>query len=341
MDEAAKNLKMDGAVRGRPFIKALGVTLLALLALRFLHQVPIPGLRPSGTLVGSGEIARTSIAAVAIQPWMSAVAIVQIAVLALPARWTAWISRGGFADPFGLVALALAAVFAYGQASGVVIALEASGFLPGGTGGRTVAVASLMGGVALVIGCAWLIDRFGLGHGFWVVFAASVVADLSAGWPQMINLLITAGPLHALAGWVWILAALALTSFITLLVLSRAGRFELVAWPLLLTALAVGAATPILHELIDPALGQSGSAWRAMPTVLTLAFAAAFTFAILRRSSLRALFAPIFGALAAIVLLETWGLSQPLWFPPVSALSVIALAALLTAFARDVWLGLR
>lgn len=333
---ARQSSRMEGAGPGRPFLKAFGLTLMVLVAVRLLHQVPIPGLSPSGIEAGAGETARTSIAAVALQPWISALAFVQLAILALPARWTGRLSQGGVAHPFGLVALVLAGAFAFGQASGIATVLRTIGRLPGSEG---FAMAALVVGAALVIGCAWLIQRFGLGHGFWIVFAASVIADLVTGLPQTVELVRMIGSIQPMLGWIWVLGSAALTAGVTLLVLRGGGRFEHVAWPLILASVATTAAMPVLVEVVDLARPEGGIASRGALTVLTVLFTAAFTFMMLRRVQLLSLVAPVSGALAVIVAAEAWGLSQSLWLSPASALSVVAAAALLTALAWQTRLG--
>ncbi len=63
----------------------------------------------------------------------------------------------------------------------------------------TLVVASLYLGTAGLIMAAWIIDRFGIGHGFWIALATAAVIELTAGAMQAVSLLSMHGSVEAFA----------------------------------------------------------------------------------------------------------------------------------------------
>jgi len=161
------------------------VTLAALAVYRIGSWVPLPGvdirqlLTPE--MVHSSAIPRLSIVALGVVPFLSALMLVEAAMIAVP-RLRAWstarperrVQIDGWAF---VVALAMAAY----QANGIAVALEQIHGLVAapGLGFRAGVVTSLVAGSAFLLWVASLITRWGIGSGFWVLVAVPYVVEFS------------------------------------------------------------------------------------------------------------------------------------------------------------------
>jgi hypothetical protein len=277
-----------------PF-RPLMVTILALVVIQVLLLVPIYGLQRGTTLGDPGLNARFSIAAIAIPVWTLGATLVQLVMLVMPASWSRHFGRDGVVDPFGWIVLGLIVVFAYGDATGIAGSLEALALIPETQDGRWFVIGSLYLGIVGIIFAAWVIERFGLGQGFWIVLAALAVFDLATGAVQAVSRIRVEGHLDALEPLAFAMAIIAVTIVLTLLVLRNGGRFEFVAWPLLLLSLL-----------------EMQSHRKQMPEILNLFIPLSIililmlSFALLRRSGLFRLLLPITVVLAALAVLELW-----------------------------------
>jgi hypothetical protein len=312
-------------------VRPLIVTLFALVAIQALLLVPVLGLQRDVALAQGGFHSGFSIAAVALSSWVPAVTLVQITLLLMPARFYAFTGQAlgtdGFANPFGLAALGLTAVFLFDQAQGVVFSLQTMKIVDTSERAGQWAVASLFAGAAMFIAAGWFIDRLGVRHGFWIVVAAHTIFVLLTAviraWEQL--------PMHGLyesfAPFGITGALMAATVWVTMLVLKHGGRMEFVAWPLLLLGL----------------LGMQGLR-KEMPEILTLimpltvALIGLSVFVLLRRASLLRLLLPLVGTLSMIAMLELWliGTFSTLVLP-LSVSGLVASTAVLTALWHEWW----
>jgi hypothetical protein len=313
---------------------------LALLAIiQLLHRVPIAGiaqLLPDGR---GAHNASFSIAAIAFQAWLPAAAFAQLAVMALPSRWTRFARRGRHADPFSVPVLLLTALLAYVQATGVAIAFEAMVRPPDTEGFDGPVIASLMAGTALVIACGWLIERFGTGLGFWLALAAqsvmvlveAVSQGITMAWPVSFGL----GALAISAVIYAVMAVLAIG--LTLRASPSGSGIEVVAWPLLLTSMASSTLMAPLFDLLG--LGSMSMRMGLLVVLLlNLPILAAVTFVITRRDGQPHLFVPVLAVLALIeiaamlMLMLRFGVSLPL--PAGIFVAVLAVLTVLVQRAR-------
>lgn len=157
-------------------LRRIGITLVALLLYRIGQWIPLPGIDlatlTQTTALGGARTAG-SIMALGIIPLLTALILAEFAMCLSPRlrRW-AQTPRGGGRMRLGTVGAAL--LLATVQAYGVAVSLQA---IPGLV---TVSHAHFLAGVATsFIGATvviiWLADwitRRGVGHGFWVIFAA-------------------------------------------------------------------------------------------------------------------------------------------------------------------------
>ncbi len=136
-------------------------------------------------------------------------------MLILPPRWNSLFSGSdGLVNPFGWPVLGMTALVAYGQASGIGCR-AGDGADRGLQQGMTWSWRRSISGTAGLIMAAWIIDRFGIGHGFWIALATAAVIELTAGAMQAVSLLSMHGSVEAFApfaitanahgghGWAW------------------------------------------------------------------------------------------------------------------------------------------
>lgn len=185
--------------------------LMLLLVLCWLGSViPLPGLNQEGVAslfgpYGHGMLRQLSIFALGLGSLLTALAYLEIAKLLFPglARW-----QGASADNMfrlnDYVRLAAVAIALF-QAYGVAVALQQGPYLVAESQGGfvLVAIATLLGGCALLW---WLVDRItllGFGNGFWLAWVAGIVSGFPRDIVQLADLTRT--------GWVgtdiWLILA--------------------------------------------------------------------------------------------------------------------------------------
>lgn len=317
MDGFRQSVRPGGT--GRPASRN-EITLLVGMAIWLLLLMPIPGLPADTAMLRSPGIEGSlSVAMIALQTWSAAVILAQLAVLALPARWTTRVAAGGLVNPLSLPILALSAVIACGRAWHQANAFSAMALLTGGGGSHALVLASLLIGTALVIAGAWVIERHGVGHGFWVVLAVYTIAEGALAVLQIPWMLALAPPGAVVNAFASALGAVLLAAWLTAHILSRGGRFEHVAWPglmaLYLSALAA--------ELEFGAL------------LLMLLALGLVCCILLWRAGLVALAPPILVVLGAIACAQAWVTPPALWSIPAPWSELMASTAFLTALWRQ------
>lgn len=156
--------------------RRIGVTLGVLALYRLGCWVPLPGVDISSLLAPaiahSTAIPRVSIMALGIMPLLSALMLVEVAKIAVPAlrAWTAQADNRAYLEGWVLVGALLLAAF---QANGMAVALENIHSLVAnpGLGFRAGVVVSLVAATAVVVWLASIITRHGIGNGFWIFVA--------------------------------------------------------------------------------------------------------------------------------------------------------------------------
>jgi hypothetical protein len=165
--------------------RRVGVTLTALAVYRIGSWVPLPGVDISALLtpetVHSTAIPRLSIMALGVAPFLSALILVEVAMIVVPSlrAWsTARPERKAQIDGWAFV---LALAIAASQANGIAVALEQIHGLVSSPGlaFRAGVVTSLVAGSAFLLWIAALITRAGIGSGFWILVAVPYVVSFS------------------------------------------------------------------------------------------------------------------------------------------------------------------
>ena len=223
----------------------IAVTLAALVAYRIGAFLPLPGINLQAVAADSNFtsiLGRLSILALGVLPWFSALTFVELLNVALPQSWTARFRSHEHAQPFSRVVVILALVIAALQGFGIAEAMTAQGkmVLEPGAAFLTSSVVSFVGGTAFLMALGILIERQGIGHGFWMLLAASILASL----PNHANLMLIMlrhGMSSPAAIVVAVVSALAIVALIVGILETRRRAnlpgVEKFFWPLVLASL--------------------------------------------------------------------------------------------------------
>lgn len=160
--------------------RALWMTLLAVTAYHAAGYVLLPGVSlPPDLLSHTGGPSRLSIMALGIVPWLSALLLFEFASLFWPS--SRWCGSDGHANAFAWPVLASALALAVLQAYGVTTALRHMPQIVNDPSTSTDIgmIASMTAGTAFAMALAHLISGVGVGHGFWVLLAASFLPQLT------------------------------------------------------------------------------------------------------------------------------------------------------------------
>lgn len=167
-------------------LRRAAVTLAALAVYRLGSWIPLPGIDAAGLAAGLGlgspteAIARVSVMALGVTPWLSVLLLVELAMIAAPRlrRWAAADANRINLD--GWIVLGTLAIAAF-QANNIAVILEEiSALVPApGLGFRAGVVASMVAATALLIWIGGLVTRFGLGSGFLLLLAAPPLTELA------------------------------------------------------------------------------------------------------------------------------------------------------------------
>jgi hypothetical protein len=308
-------LTLDGA-----FYRRLAVTAAAIVVYRLGCAVPIPGLSADmvGELIRSSGLPHTSVSvcALGVLPLITVLILAELLRTIVPGmrRWEQ--ASPGNREFAGYAIITLALAMAAVQATGVAGGLEGVSRLviePGGLF-RTTTVATMVGGVALLIALAGIIDRAGIGYGVLLLFLAPTLVELPRNLALIADAYGTGTYPFSSVALAGLFTVLSVAAIVGLLLAARGAEFVSAAcvWPLL-----------IAYTLLAWVLFAIG-----MAVTGNLDQAAAY---LAPGSAVR------YGALAAIIILTVWlyvragriaGLPSPVPAAPIAAaLAAIALAA--------------
>jgi preprotein translocase subunit SecY len=157
-----------------PFVRAVVTTIALLATYRIGNFIPITGLDLdvlSGQ--GGGSLERFSVNALGMVPWLSALTLIELAAIVAPERFSARFTRNGHARPFSLEVIVLALVLASIQGIGISQALlhVPRLVIEHGHWFALTTTVTLATGTVLAIAVARLIERHGIGYGFWIMLA--------------------------------------------------------------------------------------------------------------------------------------------------------------------------
>jgi hypothetical protein len=172
-------LTLDGA-----FYRRLAVTAAALVVYRLGCAVPVPGIAAdvASQLTRSTGFLPTSVSvcALGIVPLITVLILAELLRTLVPGlrRWELASRRNREFAGYAIIALALAAAAV--QAIGVAGALEGFPNLVMEPGGlfRISTAATMVGGVAVLIALAGVIDRAGIGYGVLLLLLAPTLVEL-------------------------------------------------------------------------------------------------------------------------------------------------------------------
>jgi hypothetical protein len=302
--------------------RRVAITLAALAVLRAGAAIPLPGLDldEAGAMAVNLPMSpeRFSLMALSTVPWLSAALMFELAILLIPSssRWRT--VHAGHVDPFDPWVLCVAFAFAAYQSSAVVQAyLSLDGLVVGNGMLPPLAImGGMIGGVAVTIACARIIDRFGIGDGFWAVIGTQsvfAVADGVGGW------LGSFGPGVHTFGTAFFDIALFAACILVPVFLFRAmkasGRNDIgdIAWPAIVASLAAGWIVPLLAiafpQLYTPNMRGTFAPSDVVWIVTVSCIQALFLWIALGRANARGLVLPALAALflvTSVPLIWSW-----------------------------------
>jgi hypothetical protein len=333
----------DGLMPSKGFVIPLLVTLLMLVAVRLLHNIPVSGISELLERDNFSSVDRFSISSVGHIAWLTAAILLQLVVIIVPKKWTHQLIGGGYINVFNPAVLLLAAVIAYFNAKGVAFAFESMIRPENSEQFRWPVVHSLMIGTGGTVACAWIIERFGLGHGLWIVLGMQSITTMGKSALEMVSMFgsgMFSLP-YAILGIIAFVTMAALVILITVQATRDHGKLDLVIWPLLFTNLV---SAPIIFNILalfNLAPGQSET-MRFIPVYLTAAIVTLpiILFFMTRRDGKQHLLIPM---LAVFALIELASYSWVYMPPPFSLLMpvgpgiFVALFAVLTVIARQIY----
>lgn len=323
MIAAMTDLAASFPSRNPDLLRRIGLTLLALAIYRAGFWVPLPGidanalaLQISGSDVGSA-LSRMSLMALGVMPLLSALVLAEAAMIAWP-RLRAWggTASGGPRLRHGVVVVAL--LMAALQANGIAVALEtvAGGVPQPGPAFRIGVMVSLVGATAVVVWLASWITRAGIGHGFWVLLAATHIdasmGDVLGQIPLLVQGAVSGSAVLATLG-VW-LGSLALAAAVLAALVQAGPRLsdphELVWAPLLGSTLAswLLGGLALVQWLLPPSGLPDLATALLMHFLAPVLFLAIAIVVLLRRRSLGAPDLPANAVAAAPVIAAVGGL---------------------------------
>ncbi len=167
-------------------VRRIAVTLAVLALFRAGSHVPLPGLDVGLLFLNAGTrgsvvtLGLVSIMTLGITPLLSALILVEITKTFWP-RFSAWAGAPRNGRRIEQAAVAAALALAALQATGLAIALEdVVGLVPEpGFAFRAGIVVALTAATAVAIWLAAVITQHGIGHGFWVLLVAPLLATAS------------------------------------------------------------------------------------------------------------------------------------------------------------------
>lgn len=332
------------------------LSLLVLVGYTAASFVPLPFLNMAlmGQLLADANAdayARTSIVALGIMPWLSICLLVEmIGMLVAPVRrWR--IFSAGHVNPFHPAIILGALVIAGLQAYGLTVGLQAAGLLRPtiDMAGTLAIIASLIGGVALAVLAASLVERYGWGYGFWTLIAVSFLSVIKGAFGSVSQLVVRGFISDAVLAVEMLIVALAVCGvvWLTRLIADKSqpeadSEFGVFVWPTLASLQIAGMVVSgllVLFPDLEFATAQSGirivSVLLAMASVLLLVL---FLSLSLRRAGLhKAVLATavvIVGLFLTPYLFELTGVQSNLVWMLLSPLGqFMATIALLTALA--------
>jgi hypothetical protein len=287
------------------------------------RHIPLPGV-DFGAEMPFRKSGFYQIFSLGLTPWLTALAICEVLVLAAPPLRRSSLARGGHADPFSLWVILLTLLFASMQGTSMVNALLAA---PGSGQNadlqtKIAMVSGLVGATAVLVAMGQIIERYGTGHGMWSLFATGVLLGRPYDARGMFQPLSERIATPSQFGAAVVASLVCMVLAVWLLLLRRgAGKpdFQPLVWPWLLTS----AVAPLIAVFMARAFAWPGL-YLAISALVFTAFSVLYGFRGVPR---------LYGLATVLVLVAAFagetaiGLTGQVW-APVTALSIFVLAGL-------------
>lgn len=329
---------------------------LSILCVFLLGQfISLPGIDPeaiSSQFGRSGSIAVYSLMALGPIPWFTATILIELAGTMVPPLRRTSLFRDEHADPFSGMAIVVTLAIGGLQAYGIVIALEAAGALDQtGAFSTLVAIASLLGGTVMCVVLAGLVERHGIGHGFWLLFGIAWLVALPTAMFFFLES-VRIGALPVLESSVLNLVTLAALIGLTVYVMIAAQRSGLrsptaILMPLLVASMASSFLVSLVWAIAsDPTggalVGQSASRLVLVQALLTALLVVPLLWLNLGRHGARAMLPSALVLLIICIALPTISIpfmdGRATWrFDLGPPNQLVAMIAVLVLFSRGIY----
>lgn len=244
-EQLANNLNFSAFGKAEELKKRIWFTLLALIVYRIGTYIPLPGLdfvrweqlfqqQSSGMLgifntFAGGAVARMSVFALSIMPYISASIIIQIMSSTVPALEEMKKDGEQGRKKMNQLTRYLTVLLATGQGLAIAMSLQASDVaLTPGTFFLFSVVVTLVGGTMFLMWLGEQVTSRGVGNGISLIIFTGIVADFPRALAQMLQL----GKTGALAWPVLIAVLLAIAATLSAIVfMERAQRRLLIQYP--------------------------------------------------------------------------------------------------------------
>jgi hypothetical protein len=180
-----------------------------------------------------------SVFALGLSSWVYAVSFAELLLLIFPRFRVDSRPENRHANPFGQMVVAFALIIAFFQGFGLANSMAALAQSPSASGFLSLfpAAISLAAGLAIVIALAGLIERSGIGMGFWVVLVAGAIFSL-ANWIIVIPGMVANGEATYRDLLIWsILSILSIAALVSLVMLHQRKSQDamgILIWPWIL-----------------------------------------------------------------------------------------------------------
>ena len=228
-----------------------------------------------------------SLFALGLSSWVYAVSIAELLLLIFPRLRADSRPENRHANPFGQLVVAFALIISFFQGFGLANSMAALAQSPSTSGFLSLfpAAISLAAGLAIVIALAGLIERSGIGMGFWVVLVAGAIFSL-ANWMTEIPSMIADGSATYRDLLIWGILSILSISALVLLVMLHQNKSQdamgILIWPwllgeLLLAPIFVALQFVLPVEWSEFMFSHSGFFFTLMNGFVVLGFAAIYS----------------------------------------------------------------
>jgi hypothetical protein len=262
------------------------VTGFALIVYFAGFHIPLPFMPQE--MASNVQLAKPfSVFALGLSSWVYAVSVTELLMLIFPRLRADSRPENRHANPFGQLVVAFALIISFFQGLGLANSMAALAQSPSTNSLLSLfpAAISLAAGLAIVIALAGLIERSGIGMGFWVVLAAGAIFSLANRMTEIPGMVANGNATYRdllIWGTLSILSIAALVSLVMLHQKMSRDAMGILIWPWLLGDLFLAPIFAALQFMLPAEWSEfmfshSGFFFTLMNGVVVLGFAAIYS----------------------------------------------------------------